>query len=95
MIIITVGEMIIAPVGQTLAAKYASEDMRGRYLAVFGFSYAIPNMFVPYLMGLIMDNYDPNWVWYLAGILGTLATIGYLWLFTKDKASEKVIVNTI
>ena len=95
MIIITVGEMIIAPVGQTLAAKYASEDMRGRYLAGFGFSYAIPNMFVPYLMGLIMDNYDPNWVWYLAGILGTLATIGYLWLFTKDKASEKVIVNTI
>ena len=30
--------------------------------------------------GLILDNYDPNWVWYSAGIVSAVAVIGYLWL---------------
>ncbi|MCP4763668.1 MAG: MFS transporter, partial [archaeon] len=38
-IIITIGEMIIAPFGRSLVAKFASEDKRGRYMAVFGLSW--------------------------------------------------------
>lgn len=38
MVIITFGEMIIMPQGQTLAANFAPEDKRGRYLALFGLS---------------------------------------------------------
>lgn len=90
MVIITIGEMIVAPIGQTMAAKFAPEDMRGRYLAVFGFSYSLPNIFVPYLMGLIMDNYDPNWVWYISGVLGVMAALGYLGLYLKDKGRSDV-----
>ncbi|MDH5507422.1 MAG: MFS transporter [Anaerolineae bacterium] len=80
MVVITIGEMVIAPVGQALVAKFAPEDMRGRYMAIFGFSWAFPNMFVPLLVGEIMDNYNPNWVWYACGIVGTVATLGYYWL---------------
>jgi MFS family permease len=93
MVIITIGEMIIAPIGQTLAAKFSPDNMRGRYMAVFGFSNAIPNMFVPYFVGLIMDNQDPNWVWYLAGIVGAMAAVGYLWLYLKDKTGEKILTE--
>jgi len=32
------GSMIVVPVGQTLAASLATEDMRGRYMAVYGLS---------------------------------------------------------
>ena len=68
MMIITFGEMLVAPTGQAIVAKLAPEDMRGRYMAVFGFSWTIPNAIGPLLAGLVMDNYNPNWVWYGAGV---------------------------
>ena len=46
-IIITIGEMIMMPTSQALAANFAPVDMRGRYMAVFGLSWAIPSMFGP------------------------------------------------
>ena len=80
MVIITIGEMVFVPVAQALAAKFAPENMRGRYMAMFSFSWTLPVAIGPLLAGLIMDNYDPNWVWYAAGILATIAVFGYLWL---------------
>lgn len=74
MFIITVGEMIVMPTAQALVAKIAPEDMRGRYMAVFGFSWLIPQATGPLLAGLIMDNADPRWVWYAAGLVGLVAT---------------------
>jgi predicted MFS family arabinose efflux permease len=47
MVIITIGEMIVAPVGQALVAKFAPEQMRGRYMAVFGYSWGISFMIGP------------------------------------------------
>jgi MFS family permease len=41
-VIITVGEMIVMPTSQTLAAGFAKTDMRGRYMAVFALSWSIP-----------------------------------------------------
>ena len=38
-IIITIGEMILAPFSQSIVAHMASEDKRGRYMAVSSFSY--------------------------------------------------------
>ena len=80
MVLITIGEMIIVPVSQALAAQFAPADMRGRYMAMFGFSWTVPVAVGPFLAGLIMDNYDPNWVWYAAGIVAMVAVGGYLLL---------------
>jgi MFS family permease len=77
MVIITIGEMLVAPVGQAIVARLAPEDMRGRYMAVFGFSWVIPTAVGPLLAGLVMDNADPRWVWYAAGIIGVIATGAY------------------
>jgi MFS family permease len=78
MVIITLGEMLVSPVSQAIVARLAPEDMRGRYMAVYGFSWLIPFAIGPFLAGLIMDNYQPNWVWYLAGIVGLIASGAYL-----------------
>jgi MFS family permease len=78
MVIITVGEMIIAPVGQAVVARFAPEAMRGRYMAVFGFAFGIPYAFGPYLAGLILDNADPRTLWWAAGIVGLLAAAMFL-----------------
>lgn len=80
MVILTIGEMVISPVAQALVATFAPEDKRGRYMAIYGFSFGIPFMFGPYLAGLIMDNSNPDYLWFAAGILGILATAMYLWL---------------
>ncbi|OGO10614.1 MAG: hypothetical protein A2Y93_15385 [Chloroflexi bacterium RBG_13_68_17] len=80
MVIITVGEMIVAPVGQALVARLSPEAMRGRYMAMFGFSWAIPAMIGPLLAGLTMDNLDPRWVWYSVGLIGLVAALGFIGL---------------
>jgi MFS family permease len=73
MVIITIAEMLVTPTGQAIVAKLSPEDMRGRYMAVFGFSWTIPTAVGPLAAGLIMDNYNPNWVWYASGIIMLLS----------------------
>jgi MFS family permease len=74
MVILTVGEMIVTPVAQALVAHMAPADMRGRYMAVYGFSWAIPFAAGPVMAGLVLDNLDPHWLWYGAFAVGVLAT---------------------
>jgi MFS family permease len=83
MVIITIGEMIVSPVGQAIVAHLAPADMRGRYMAVYGFSWIIPSALGPLAAGVIMDYYDPNWVWYASGIISVIAIGGYAWLHLR------------
>ncbi|GAB4431032.1 MAG: MFS transporter [Anaerolineales bacterium] len=94
MVILTVGEMIVAPVGQALVAKFSPEDMRGRYMAVFGFSWAIPFAIGPYLAGLVLDNLEPHWLWYAAGVVGLLAVAGFYGLHRSTEKNEKIVEDT-
>jgi predicted MFS family arabinose efflux permease len=43
----------------------------------------------PYLAGLLMDNYNPDWLWYACGILGSLATISFLVIHRLRTPAEK------
>ena len=91
MAIITVGEMIVFPIGQSVAASFAPEDKRGRYMAVYSFQWAIPNLFGVLVAGLIMVYIGPNWVWYIGGILSLISMIGF-WLLhgvTKERFSKE------
>lgn len=78
MAILTVGEMITVPVANALVASFSPEEMRGRYNFVYGNSWGISFAAGPYLAGLILDNYNPNWLWYACGIIGLLAITGFL-----------------
>ena len=95
MVIITIGEMIVAPTSQALVARLAPEDMRGRYMAIFGFSWVIPSTTGPLLAGLIMDNADPRWVWYAAGLVGLLAAAGFALLQRRGGRSAERSVSAV
>lgn len=84
-VIITIGEMVIMPVSQALAANFAPEDMRGRYMAIFSLAWAIPATFGPGLAGIILDNknYDPNMLWYIGGVLCLISVMGFYALHLK------------
>lgn len=88
-VIITFGEMIIMPVSQTLAVGFAPVEMRGRYMAIFSFAWAIPATLGPTLAGIILDNYNPNLLWYLGGVLCFVAVIGFYLLHLRLGNQER------
>jgi MFS family permease len=82
-VIITVGEMVIMPTASALAANFAPEKMRGRYMAVFGLSWALPATVGPTAAGLILDNYNPNLLWYIGAGLCAVAVLSFYGLHLR------------
>ena len=95
MIIITIGEMIEMPVGQSVAGILAPEDKRGRYMAVFGFHWAIPNLFGILTATIIGDIYGGQLIWYIAGLLSLIAAIGFWLLHNITKQRFEDIRNSL
>ncbi len=87
--IITIGEMVIMPTASALAANFAPEDMRGRYMAVFGLSWAIPATIGPSAAGLILDNFNPNLLWYVGAVICAVSVLSFyalhLWLGKSER----------
>jgi len=96
-ILITIGEMVDMPVSQKLAADFAPEDMRGRYMAVFGLSWAIPAMFGPIAAGYILDNLNPNLLWYAGGVICVFSMFGFILLnqATRRRFQLEIDTNTL
>lgn len=88
-VIITIGEMVIVPTASALAANFAPEAMRGRYMAVFSLVWAIPAALGPAAAGLVLDNYDPNLLWLGGGALCGVAAAFYYYLHTRLGRQEK------
>ncbi len=88
-VIITFGEMIIVPTSQALTAHFAPEEMRGRYMAVYGFSWTIPSAIGPGAAGYILDNFNPNLVWYIGGVLCLVAALGFYFLHVRLGRQER------
>lgn len=76
-VIITIGEMIVMPTSQALAANFAPSAMRGRYMAIFGLSWAVPSTVGPGAAGYILDNYNPDLLWYIGGAVCGLSVMAY------------------
>lgn len=82
-VIITIGEMIFFPTQQAIVALLAPEDMRGRYMAVSGIVFSLPNMFGPTLGGYLLGKLDPNLFWTLAGMVCAIGAVGTIILHTR------------
>lgn len=83
MVILTIGEMVVSPVWQSLVAKLAPADMRGRYMAVMGLNWIIPFMTAVTLAGVVADNLGPQYIWLIGGGICVVAATGYLTLATR------------
>jgi len=91
-VVITIGEMLIMPTSQTIAANFAPEEMRGRYMAIFGLTWLLPSTFAPMLAGLILDNFNPNLLWYIGGILCAVAAFAYWMLHLRLGMEQRFII---
>jgi MFS family permease len=91
MIVITIGEMVVSPFQQSLVASFAPEHMRGRYMAVSGLSWSISFAIGPYLAGRILDSGHPNLLWVACGLIGILATSGFVFLNKAQQSTAAVV----
>jgi len=89
LVIITIGEMIHMPIASALVANFAPEDKRGRYMAVSGLAWGLPSIVGPSAAGLILDNFNPFLLWYVAAGISAVAIGGFfllhLWLGKMDR----------
>lgn len=90
MVIITIGEMIVSPIQQSLVASFAPEHMRGRYMAVSGLTWSMAFTVGPYFAGLILDGPNPNLLWIVCGFIGLLATLGFATLNKTHHSKTQV-----
>lgn len=93
--IITTGEMIVVPTSQTLAVNFASEEMRGRYMGIFGVTWMIPATIGPGAAGVILDNFNPNLLWYIGGVLCAVSALAYYGLHLKIGSQERFLPTRV
>lgn len=91
-ILITIGEMINMPTMSVLTAKFAPEEFRGRYMAVFELTWAIPGAIGPGLAGILIDGSNPNLLWYIGGALCVISAGMYLGLHYKLGNQERFAI---
>ena len=88
-IIITIGEMVMFPTNKALAVNFSPEDMRGRYMAIYDLGWTIPSTLGPAAAGLILDNFDPDLLWVVGGLLCAIAAVSFyvmhLWLGAQER----------
>ena len=82
-VIITIGEMIVVPTGQAIAAGFARTDMRGRYMAAYGLCGSVPAAVGPLAAGVVLDNYNPNLLWYLGALVCGISAAGFYGLHRR------------
>jgi predicted MFS family arabinose efflux permease len=94
-VVITIGEMIVMPTSQALAAGFARVDMRGRYMAIFDLSNKIPATVGPAAAGVVLDNYDPNLLWYLGALLCAIAAVCFYILNARLGSQPRFVVAPV
>ncbi|MEX1143396.1 MAG: MFS transporter [Anaerolineales bacterium] len=95
MIIVTMGEMVVMPTSSTLAANFAPEAMRGRYMAVFSLVWVVPGAVGPAAAGYILDNFaDPRILWIIGGALCATAALAFYALHLRMGKTARFAPST-
>lgn len=88
-VIITIGEMIAFPTNRAIAVNFSPVHMRGRYMAVYDLGWTIPATIGPAMAGLVLDNFNPDLLWYVGGLLCAISAASFyalhLWLGTQER----------
>jgi MFS family permease len=76
-VIATLGELLVQPTAHALVARFAPQMMRGRYMAIYGFTWPAAQGIGPLAAGLVMDNADPRFVWFAGAALALASAAGF------------------
>jgi len=82
MVIMTIGELILAPTSSTYAANLAPVDKRGRYMSLYGLTWPVGAGIGPLFGGILSDTLGPRSTWF-GGLLVGLISAGLFFLLYR------------
>jgi MFS family permease len=88
MVVLTLGELLLAPTGAAFAANLAPSDMRGRYMGLYGLSWGLSLGIAPVIGGWLNDNVAPVAIWYAGLAMGLTAALGFVVLGRAARRAE-------
>jgi len=89
MVVMTIGEMILAPTSSTYAANLAPLEKRGRYIGMFSLTWPVAAMIGPVYGGLLSDHINPQASWVGGFVVGLVAVVLFVvFHFTRVPARE-------
>ena len=83
----TTGEMLSLPALTTLIANHSDDSVRGKYMGMFSFAFALALMVGPAMGSTIYDSLGPRTLWFGCGVMGILLWLGFTFL-KKDRDSQ-------
>jgi MFS family permease len=93
MIVMTIGELMLMPTSSTYTANMAPADMRGRYMSIYGLTWAVAQGLGPLFGGILSDNISPRAPWFGGGVFGLVAVTAFVALSIQAvKASRSTAV---
>ena len=91
-VVVTIGELIIAPTAVSYVADSAPVDQRGRYMGVFSLAQGAGGMIAPLMGGQLNDRIGPKAIWIGSGLLGLAGAAGF-WLMDKRSSNQGVVAG--
>ena len=89
MAVFTVGEMVGMPIALAHISHLAPADMRGRYMGIYGLTWALSLTLGP-SVGMLGFRYFPFWFWIGCGALGLVSV---LVLLLPEKRPMGAVIN--
>lgn len=80
MVIMTIGELIVAPTSTALVANMAPPAMRARYMGIYALAFTFGTGVGPLLGGMLGDALAPNAIWFAGSFVAFIAAPGFLLL---------------
>jgi len=85
MVLMTFGELTLIPTISKYVADLAPDNMRGRYMSVYWFGWAIARGAAPLIGGFLNDNISPRSIWGGGLIIGLGSAFGLLLLSVRKR----------
>jgi MFS family permease len=82
MVVMTIGELILAPTSSTYVANLAPVAMRGRYMSLFGMTWPVGAGIGPLIGGILSDTLGPRATWFGGLAIGLLSAI-FFWILAR------------
>jgi MFS family permease len=91
MVLMTFGELTLIPTVSKYIADLAPADMRGRYMSVYWFAWAIARGAAPLVGGFLNDNISPRSIWIGGLAIGLVSTVGLFILSARKRYLQPVL----
>ncbi|MFM8320976.1 MAG: MFS transporter, partial [Chloroflexota bacterium] len=91
MVVMTFGEMILAPTSSTYVANIAPVDKRGRYISLFSLYWPVASGVGPLMGGVLNDTLGPGAIWAGGFLIGALSTLAFLSFYLQQRRAVAAV----